>query len=176
MLSDTIFLMLGRKGVKVMKSGASILIVEDNQSLRSLYSEELRDEGYRTMLAASGKEALEILKTHKPDLIILDIVMPVMDGMEALGLIVSRHLKIPVILYSSYPHYKEEFISWAADAYLTKSSDLTELKTVVKSLLKKNKNLENVLNSKKREEVETDENLRGKESKKGGLQLTRSPG
>jgi two-component system, response regulator, stage 0 sporulation protein F len=167
--------MLRRKGVKVMGSGARILIVEDNESLRSLYSEELREEGYRPMLAASGKEALQILETDKPDLIILDIVMPVMDGMEALGLIISRHREIPVIVYSSYPHYREEFISWAADAYLTKSSDLTELKTVVKNLLKKKKNLEKVLNSKKKEGVETDENFRGKKSKKGEFQLSGPP-
>jgi DNA-binding response OmpR family regulator len=59
----------------------------------------------------------------------------VMDGMEALGRIVGQHKDIPIILYSSYPHYKKDFMSWAADAYLTKSSDLTELKRMIRNLL-----------------------------------------
>jgi len=117
---------------------AKILIVEDDESQRFLYSEELREEGYDPVLAKNGKEAIQVLKTLKPDLIVLDIVMPIMDGMEALGRIISQHKDIPVVLYSSYSNYKQDFMSWAADAYLTKSSDLTELKRVIKSLLTKN--------------------------------------
>jgi DNA-binding response OmpR family regulator len=120
-----------------MESRAKILIVEDEENLRVLYSEELRDEGYEPVLAKNGKEAIRVLKKIKPDLIVLDIVMPVMDGMEALGRIVGQHKDIPIILYTSYSHYKEDFMSWAADAYLTKSSDLTELKETIRALLKK---------------------------------------
>jgi two-component system response regulator (stage 0 sporulation protein F) len=120
-----------------MKMKAKILIVEDDESQRLLYSEELKEEGYEPLLAKNGKEAIRVLKKIKPDLIVLDIVMPVMDGMEALGRIVGQHKDIPIILYSSYPHYKEDFMSWAADAYLTKSSDLTELKRMIKNLLEK---------------------------------------
>jgi two-component system response regulator (stage 0 sporulation protein F) len=118
-----------------MKMKAKILIVEDDESQRLLYSEELKEEGYEPLLAKNGKEAIRVLKKIKPDLIVLDIVMPVMDGMEALGRIVGQHKDIPIILYSSYPHYKEDFMSWAADAYLTKSSDLTELKRMIRNLL-----------------------------------------
>jgi two-component system response regulator (stage 0 sporulation protein F) len=120
-----------------MGSRAKVLIVEDDDNLRFLYSEELREEGYEPILAKNGKEAMKILKKLKPDLIILDIVMPVMDGMEALGRIIGQYRDLPIILYSNYPHYKEDFMSWAADAYLTKSSDLTELKKVVRNLLKR---------------------------------------
>jgi len=118
-----------------MDPSAKILIVEDDESQRFLYSEELREEGYDPILAKNGKEAMKVLRTSKPDLIVLDIVMPVMDGMEALGRIVGQYKNIPIVLYSSYPHYKADFMSWAADAYLTKSSDLTELKRVIKNLL-----------------------------------------
>jgi len=62
---------------------AKILIVEDDASLRFLYSEELREEGYDPVLAKNGKEAIQVLKTLKPDLIVLDIVMPVMKSMVA---------------------------------------------------------------------------------------------
>ena len=138
--------MLISEGYKCEKMGkvndrmglrAKILIVEDDESQRFLYSEELREEGYESITAKNGKEAIRMLKDIKPDLIILDIVMPVMDGMEALGRIIGRYRDVPIILYSSYPHYKEEFMSWAADAFLTKSSDLTELKQTVRNLLEK---------------------------------------
>jgi two-component system response regulator (stage 0 sporulation protein F) len=114
-----------------------ILIVEDDASLRFLYSEELREEGYDPIVAKNGKEAIRVLKTFKPDLIVLDIVMPVMDGMEALGRMVGQNRDVPIILHTSYPHYRENFMSWAADAYLNKSSDLTELKRVIRDFLKR---------------------------------------
>ena len=62
-----------------------ILVVEDDKSLRLLYYDELAKAGYEVILAANGKEALKQLDKGKSDLVILDIVMPVMDGMEALG-------------------------------------------------------------------------------------------
>jgi len=79
------------------------------------------------------------LEQGKPDLIVLDIVMPVMDGMETLGRIVGKERKIPIILNTSYPGYRDDFMSWAADAYVTKSSDLTQLKDTIKKLLEKGK-------------------------------------
>jgi len=123
--------------MKRMESRAKVLIVDDDHSLRLLYSEELGEEGYEPILAKNGKEAMKILKKLKPNLVILDIIMPVMDGMEALGRIIGQYRDLPIILYSNYPLYKEDFMSWAADAYLTKSSDLTELKEVVRNLLEK---------------------------------------
>jgi len=116
-----------------------ILVVEDEEGLRLLYQEELEAEGYEIITARNGKEAIQKLEEGKPDLIILDIVMPVMDGMEALGRIVGKDRKIPIILNTSYSGYREDFMSWVADAYVTKSSDLEELKTKVKELLEKGK-------------------------------------
>jgi len=116
-----------------------ILVVEDEEGLRLLYEEELAAEGYDVITARNGKEAIQKLEVEKPDLIILDIVMPVMDGMEALGRIVGKDRKIPIILNSSYSGYREDFMSWVADAYVTKSSDLEELKAKVKELLEKGK-------------------------------------
>jgi DNA-binding response OmpR family regulator len=114
-----------------------ILLVEDEEGLRILYEEELKAEGYEVILAQNGKEAIRQLEEIRPDLIILDIVMPVMDGMEALGQIMGRERKIPIVLHTSYPGYREDFMSWAADAYVAKSSDLRELKETVRELLKK---------------------------------------
>ncbi len=114
-----------------------ILVVEDEEGLRLLYEEELKAEGYEIVTAQNGKEAVQRLEEVKPDLIILDIVMPVMDGMEALGRLLKKERKIPIIINTSYPGYREDFMSWAADAYVMKSSDLGDLKEKVKKLLKK---------------------------------------
>ena len=114
-----------------------ILVVEDEESLRLLYEEELKAEGYEVLTAGNGREAIQRLEKGKPDLIVLDIVMPVMDGMEALGRIVGKERKIPIILNTSYSGYRQDFMSWAADAYVTKSDDLTELKNKIRELLAK---------------------------------------
>ncbi len=116
-----------------------ILVVEDEEGLRLLYKEELEAEGYEVLTAQNGREAIQQLEEGKPDLIILDIVMPVMDGIEALGRIVGKERKIPIILNTSYPGYRQDFMSWAADAYVTKSTDLGELKDKVREFLEKGK-------------------------------------
>jgi CheY-like chemotaxis protein len=89
------------------------------------------------LIARNGREALRQLEETTPDLIILDIVMPVMDGMEALGQIMGRERNVPIIIHTSYPGYREDFMSWAADAYVAKSSDFQELKDTVRRLLLK---------------------------------------
>ena len=97
----------------------------------------MKEEGYDVLLACNGKEALLRMDAEIPDLIILDIVMPVMDGMEALGRIVGKYRGVPVILNTSYPEYRQDFMSWAADDYVVKSADLGELKVKICKLLEK---------------------------------------
>jgi DNA-binding response OmpR family regulator len=112
-----------------------ILIVDDEPSIRKLYQNTLEKEGYRVLMADSGEAALEELQATTPDLIILDIKMDKMDGIDCLRSIVESKRNIPVILNSAYSSYKRDFSSWLADAYLVKSSDLTPLKEKVKELL-----------------------------------------
>ena len=112
-----------------------LLIVEDEQHQRELYALELRDEGYEVLEASNGKEAVELVKKEKFDLVILDIRMPEMDGIEALGKILSRDKKIPIIIYTAYSNYKSNFMTWTADAYITKSSNLQELKDKIREIL-----------------------------------------
>lgn len=70
-------------------------------------------------------------------MIIMDICMPKMGGLEAMGRVISKHKGIPIIIHTAYSNYKENFMSWAADAYIVKSSDLSELKNKIKELLTK---------------------------------------
>jgi len=112
-----------------------LLIVEDEDNLRDLYAEELEEEGYEIIRAENGKSAVELVKKEPFDLIIMDIRMPEMDGIEALGKVIAQNKKIPVIIYTAYSNYKSNFMTWTADAYLTKSSNLDELKNKIKELV-----------------------------------------
>lgn len=118
---------------------ATLLIVDDEANQRRLYQEELTEEGYTIRLAENGKEALESIAEMPPDLVVLDIRMPVMDGLEALGKIIGKERNIPVIIHSAYSSYKDDFISWAADDFVVKSADLTGLKRKISELLERRK-------------------------------------
>ena len=112
-----------------------ILIVDDEESIRFLYKEELEEEGYIVECAKNGEEALEKLIIFKPDLISLDIKMPVMDGIEALKRIREKERHLPIILCSAYGEYKQDLTTWASDAYVVKCADLTAFKSTIRKLL-----------------------------------------
>ena len=113
----------------------TIMIVDDDAALRMLYEEELSNEGWDITVAASGEEALQKLSDKRPDLIVLDIRMEGIDGLEALQKIMTGDKSIPVVLNTAYTSYQDDFRTWASDAYVVKSSDLTELKTTIHSIL-----------------------------------------
>ena len=114
-----------------------VLIVDDDVNQRLLYEQELTDEGYQVVLASDGREALEKVKEVSPDVVVLDIAMPGMDGIEALGRILDKDNTLPVILNTAYANYKDNFMSWSADAYVVKSSDLAELKAEIRKALER---------------------------------------
>ncbi len=114
-----------------------ILVVDDEENIRFLYQEELEEEGYTVDVAAHGQEALEKLNAFQPDLVTLDIRMPGMDGVETLRKIREAQRDLPVILCSAYGEYKQDLTTWASDAYVIKTSDLTELKGTIRTLLSK---------------------------------------
>jgi len=115
----------------------TILVVDDDEAIRTLLQEELQDEGYRVLISINARDALKMVETEPLDLVILDIRMPGMDVLEALPRILGLKEGLPVILNTAYSQYQESFMSWAADAYVVKSSDLTELKAKVKELINK---------------------------------------
>jgi CheY-like chemotaxis protein len=112
-----------------------ILVVDDEEDIRLLYQEELQETGYRVKVAADGAEALQIVKQSRPDLMTIDIKMPEMDGIELLRRVREIHRDLPIIICTAYGHFRQEFGTWASDAYLTKSSDLKELKEKIRELL-----------------------------------------
>jgi DNA-binding NtrC family response regulator len=112
-----------------------ILVVDDDSSLRILYSKELTDEGYDVESAASGKEALAAIAARRPDVVVLDIKREGMDGLSVLDEIMKRDKTIPVVLNTAYSTFKSDFTTWSAEAYVVKSSDLSELKDTLKQIL-----------------------------------------
>ncbi len=112
-----------------------ILVVDDEEPIRLLYQEELREAGYEVEVAADGKQALRAVEHQRPDLMTIDIKMPGMDGIELLRKVRTMHRDLPIIICSAYGDFKSDFGTWASDAYLTKSADLHELKTKIGELL-----------------------------------------
>jgi two-component system response regulator len=121
-----------RGGSKVKKK---ILVVDDEQNIRTLLREELTDEGYDVLLAANGAQALAMIKEEKPDLVTLDIKMPGEDGLSLLRKIREIEYDLPVIICSAYSVYKSDFSAVAADYYVVKSSSFDELKSKIKEIL-----------------------------------------
>jgi two-component system, response regulator, stage 0 sporulation protein F len=116
-----------------------ILVIEDDKNIRELLRQELNDEGYSILLAANGKEALSVMtnEQEKPDLIILDLRMPQMDGFETMGHLLKSKHETPVIIHTAYPSYKDDALAIAADAFIVKSHDLTKLKNAIFELIGK---------------------------------------
>ena len=114
-----------------------IMLVDDDAHQRELYQQELSDEGYDVVLCSDGRQAIERLKEAEPDLVVMDISMPGLDGIEAMNQLLAVDHKLPIILNTAYATYKNSFRSWSADAYVVKSSDLTELKKQIRAVLEK---------------------------------------
>ncbi len=114
-----------------------ILCVDDDLSLLSLYEEELSEEGYEVILAKDGQEALRKFVRETPDLVVMDIRMPGMDGIQTMTAMLAKNRQTQVILNTAYTQYKENFMTWGAAAYVVKSSDLGELKQKIREILEK---------------------------------------
>ncbi len=110
---------------------AKILIVDDEEHIRYLYSEELSESGYEVITADSGYKLMERIEEEKPDLIVLDIKMVGYDGLDLLQDIRNNFYDLPVVLCTAYDTFKRDMKSIAADFYVIKSFDLTELKSKV---------------------------------------------
>ena len=102
-----------------MKIKDKILIVEDEQSISNFISMVLNANGYDTIIVGSGEEALTMIASHCPDLIVLDLGLPDMDGMEVLKS-VRKWSNLPVVVVSArnHEHDKVDALDYGADDYL----------------------------------------------------------
>ncbi len=114
---------------------ARILVVEDEETQRQLYCEELAAAGYETIGVGNALEAEEFLSRERVDLVVLDLNLPGVSGLELLPRIHELHPGLPVIIHTAYGSYRDEFISWLADVFLVKSPDAGNLVEAVEELL-----------------------------------------
>ena len=110
---------------------SKILVVDDQEYVRLLYSKELNEDGYEVVTAEGGYKLLEAIEEEKPDLVILDIKMGDCNGLDILQDIRNHFYDLPVILSTAYDFFKEDMKSISADFYVIKSFDLTELKNKI---------------------------------------------
>jgi len=114
----------------------SVLVVEDEENLLNLYITEFQEAGYDVRTACSGRQALESIREKIPDLVVLDILLGDIRGLELLDEIKSINRDMPVIINSAYTVYKSDFASWMADEYVVKSSDVSELIMKARSIVR----------------------------------------
>ncbi len=122
-----------------MDTKKTIMVVDDNPDIITIVRTILEGKGYGVMSASSGMELLNELKTQKPDLIILDIMMPEMDGLEVLTRLkgVTETSTIPVILLTAKVQYEDVLGGYklGADYYITKPFTSTQLVNGINLLL-----------------------------------------
>ena len=119
---------------------STVMVVDDSVTLREMIADLLKGRGLNVTVASDGVEALEQIKTNRPDLVVLDIVMPRMNGYE-----VCRRLKsdpktqsLPVVMCSSKSEEFDRYwgMKQGADAYIPKPVDQEQLLQTVKQLVK----------------------------------------
>jgi CheY-like chemotaxis protein len=114
-----------------------ILVVDDDPHLRELHDQLLTAAGYGVLLASSGPEALAAAQEEDVNLVLLDLAMPGMDGIEAMARLMDINRQLPVIIYTAYSTYRDDFQTWTAEAYVTKESSRAELLKAIRQALEK---------------------------------------
>ena len=121
-----------------------ILIIDDEINLVVLLESRLKMQGYEVITASDGQAGLEMAKKYKPDLIILDLMLPKMDGYTVCGLLKNdrRYAKIPIILFTARIQESDRQTGKevGAEAYITKPFDPKVLMAKIEELLSKSSN------------------------------------
>ncbi len=116
-----------------------ILVVDDDPGAVALISKALEEKGFLVLKGSNGKEALDIIKQHLPDLIIIDRMMPKMDGIKACAFLKAdkRFYKIPVIMITASAEKSDQELSKevGVEVFLNKPLDINDLESKVKTLI-----------------------------------------
>ena len=113
---------------------SKILVVEHEPSLRCLYEYELGREGDAVRTAENERDALRELARERPDVVVLDVGPPSSDGLGIVERMLALDRTIPIVLNTTCRAYADDPLAWAVDAYVDKSSDLSELRARVREL------------------------------------------
>lgn len=114
-----------------------LLIVDDQKGIRLLLDEVFRREGFKTILAANGMEALREVELQVPDCVLLDMKMPGIDGLEVLKRIKTGWPEVPVIMMTAYGEIEltEDALKTGAVKYFTKPFDIYEVRDAVNAII-----------------------------------------
>jgi len=115
-----------------------ILVADDEQEIRNLLDHFLKGQGYEVILASDGNEALKLASEKNPQVIILDIKMPGLDGLEVCKRLREKEQTklIPVIVITGFEDNKMEALNIGADDFVNKPFDMAEISSRVKSALR----------------------------------------
>lgn len=114
---------------------SAVMVVDGDRYHRLLLSEELEDEGYEVTAVADAEEALERLAAEMPDLVVLELRLPDMDGLELIGRLAAIDERLPVVIHTGTTGRQDEAMALLADDYVVKRSDLADLRNAVRRLL-----------------------------------------
>jgi DNA-binding response OmpR family regulator len=122
----------------VARGGAKILLVDDEQSVQTLLTYPLRKEGYEVVTAANGQEALDRFAEHRFDLVVLDIMLPKLDGIEVCRRLRTRS-RVPIIMLTAKGDEIDKVVGleMGADDYITKPFSVREFRSRVKAALRR---------------------------------------
>ena len=121
----------------------SVLVVDDQADFRELLTFWLQSKGYAVITAEHGKRAIEIIKEKAPDIMFIDLRMPVMDGIEAIKNIRQFNTDLPIIIISSYvddPRVKEA-VSYGISGEFFKGADFKDGLSLLETILRTHKKL-----------------------------------
>jgi two-component system cell cycle response regulator DivK len=117
-------------------TGPQVLVVEDNARNMKLFRDVLESSGYRTLEATTGERAVELVLEHRPDLVLMDIQLPDIDGIEALGRLRAeeRTASVPVLALTAQAMDgdRERFLAAGFDGYLSKPVDISDFVATVR--------------------------------------------
>lgn len=120
-------------------TSAKVLVVEDDPNVRSTLEQLLRFEGYLVSLAGDGREALDLLETDRPDLAVVDVVMPRLDGLSLCRTLRRRGDRLPILVLTARGQVGDRVagLDAGADDYLAKPFDTEELLARLRALLRR---------------------------------------
>jgi DNA-binding response OmpR family regulator len=110
-----------------------VIFADGEPHIRQLCLEELQEEGYEVQVAGKGREVVRLVESFQPDVVILEVLLPDMSGLET-GRIIKGSRKTTRVVYYSYGQPPKDPSSWGADGFVLKSANLDRLKAVVRSL------------------------------------------
>jgi two-component system alkaline phosphatase synthesis response regulator PhoP len=150
-----------------------ILIIEDDSNIRELVIWNLSEEGYDCISTSDGKEGLGLARRESPDLILLDLMLPSMDGFEVVRALRTEGIKTPVIMLTAKSDEADKVIGleFGADDYITKPFGIRELKARIKAMFRRYKSEKEEARGKIEEAGRKGEEQSGKSEEQGSNEI-----